>query len=414
MIQLRPIRQLGTAAAALVVAAAVLPGQSQAAVGATKLVLNGPAANALREQGVRFAPLKPAKGGQQRVSLPVAAGLAGSTTSLLRHRGGLMLRAGQDKVRLRQLTVLLSNRSRVSASLDGREIVLFRILPGGIRRINTAGGAVRLEGLRLKLTGRGARALAAGLGLERIRPKLFATLATEAAKLTPGSAPSGAGPAPGGGSGGGAAQSGACPLPSRAGPDAPAVVPPWIKPPGALDIASASVAWRVRESFIRYIATGNGTSASGGASADPPESLAGAPPLSYGFRFPGGAEGWLHPGANPADPVDDRASVRFAGAVRFRYDSHGIDIETASPEIQIDGANSRAVFAISENGAPAQRQVLVNLDLSRAAAVRQTGTSYTYEKVPGAVPGGTASSVFGGFYTPGTDFGCFSVSFSTS
>ena len=401
-------------AAALAVATVVLPAQSQAALGATKLALDGPAANALREQGVRFAPLKPASGGQRRVSLPVSAGLAGSATSLLRHRGGLTLRAGRRKARLRQLTVLLSKRSRVSARLGRKEIVLFRILPGGVRRVNTAGGAVRLEGLRLKLTGSGARALAAALGLERIRPKRFATLSTDAAKLTTSGTPGGSSGGSGSGGGSGASeQSGACPVPSRTGPDGEAVVPPSVKPLGALDVSSASVAWRVRESFIRYIATGNGTSVSGGASADPPESLAGAPPLSYGFSFPF-AGGWLHPGANPADPADDQAAISFSGAVRFRYDLHGIDIETASPEIKIDGANSRAVFAIAENGGAPQRQVLVNLDLSRAAAIRQSGTSYIYEKVPGAIPGGTASSIFAGFYAPGTDFGCFSVSFSTS
>ncbi len=57
--------------------------------------------------------------------------------------------------------------------------------------------------------------------------------------------------------------------------------------------------------------------------------------------------------------------------------------------------------------------MLVNLDLSRAAAISASGSTHTYERVPGAIPSGTASSVFAGFYAPGTEFGCFTVSYST-
>jgi hypothetical protein len=169
----------------------------------------------------------------------------------------------------------------------------------------------------------------------------------------------------------------------------------------------------VRESFIRYIATGEGTSVSGGATADPPVLLPGASTaLSYDFRFPF-AEGWVDTGANPASPADDTAALYFDGAVRFQYSGHGIDLLTADPEIELAGAASRAIFSISDNGGAAERQVLVNLDLGAAGAISQSGTSYTYERVPGAIPSGTASSLFAGFYAPGTDFGCFDVSFST-
>ena len=51
-----------------------------------------PGGEALREQGVRIGALKPARGGQRRVVLPVAAGLAGATTTLLRQRGAISLR----------------------------------------------------------------------------------------------------------------------------------------------------------------------------------------------------------------------------------------------------------------------------------------------------------------------------------
>lgn len=43
--------------------------------------------------------------------------------------------------------------------------------------------------------------------------------------------------------------------------------------PGAADITGATIGWHLRESFIRYIDTGEETSVSGGAVADPPELL---------------------------------------------------------------------------------------------------------------------------------------------
>lgn len=169
----------------------------------------------------------------------------------------------------------------------------------------------------------------------------------------------------------------------------------------------------MRESFIRYIATGEGTSVSGGASADPPVLLPGASAaLSYDFHFPF-ASGWLDSGADPANPADDTAALYFSGALRFQYSGHGIDLLAGGPEIELAGASSRAIFTLTDNGGAPQRQVLVNLDLSRAGAISHNGSSYVYERIPGAIPAGTATSTFAGFYPPGTDFGCFSVAFST-
>ena len=113
----------------------------------------------------------------------------------------------------------------------------------------------------------------------------------------------------------------------------------------------------MRESFIRYIATGEGTSASGGATADPPVLLPGATTaLSYDFRFPF-ANGWIDTGANPSSPADDTAALYFSGALRFLYSGHGIDLLTSGPEIEIAGGASRAIFSISEDGGAAERQV---------------------------------------------------------
>lgn len=409
MIRSGHIRRLGIATAAIA-AVALAPAGTLAATGETKLKLDGPAANALREQGVRIAAVKPAKGGDRAIALPVAAGLAGSTTTLLRQRGGLALTAPGDRVaRLTSLRLLIGKRSLLEAKLGGEEIELFKVMRGGRREIDPASGRVDLAGLRLKLTPAGAKALARRLGLESVPAKRIGSLTTRIAGLIRG-APSKPGES---GSGGTAEKSTACPLPGTAGPPAEGTPPVLLRPPGAVDVTGASIRWRVRESFIRYIATGEGTSVSGGATADPPILLPGASaPLSYDFRFPF-ADGWIHTGADPASPADDTAALYFSGGVRFQYSGHGIDLLTSGPEIELAGAASRAIFAISENGGAAERQVLVNLDLGAAGAISQSGTSYTYERVPGAIPSGTASSVFAGFYAPGTDFGCFDVSFST-
>jgi Htaa protein len=400
--------------AAFAAIAIALPAGALAASGETVLKLDGPAANALREQGVRIAPLKPAKGGSRAIALPVAAGLAGSKTTLLRQRGGLMLTAageGDRAARLTSLRLLIGKQSLVEAKLGDEQIDLFSVMRGGKRDIDPASGRVHLTGLRLKLTPAGARALAARLDLEPLPAKRIGSLTTRIAGLIRGD--SGKPGAGGGGSGGPAEKSTACPLPGTAGPPAESTPPVLTRPPAAVDVTAASIRWRVRESFIRYIATGEGTSVSGGATADPPVLLPGASaPLSYDFRFPF-ADGWIDTGANPASPADDTAALYFSGAVRFQYSGHGIDLLTAGPEIELAGGASRAIFSISENGGSAERQVLVNLDLGAAAAISQSGTSYTYERVPGAIPSGTASSVFAGFYAPGTDFGCFDVSFST-
>ncbi|HEX7293264.1 MAG TPA: HtaA domain-containing protein [Solirubrobacterales bacterium] len=399
------LRSLTATAAIAAVAVVLFASPALGASGATTLVLSGPAAKSLRDSGIRIAPVKPAKGGERRIVLPVRSGLAGESTTVLTHTGAISLRYQGRSARLSKLRLVLGKRSRMSAKLDGSSVEVFTVPGGRKRSVDPIAGTVELGGSRLKLTVAGARAIAAKLSQD-VRPGYLGGIATRASGLAEGGSSQ-----PGGGD---AQQSSSCPLPSGAGP-APEDPPPVATPPsGALGVTSASIDWHVRESFIRYIATGEGTSVSGGATADPPVLLPGASaPLTYGFHFPF-AKGWHDAGANPADPADDTAAIYFGGAVRFLYSSHGIDLTTAEPEIEIAGGASRAIFSVQEGADPAKRQVLVNLDLSRAAAVTASGNTHVYERVPGAIPSGTASSVFAGFYSPGTDFGCFTVRYTTS
>ncbi|HWJ43096.1 MAG TPA: HtaA domain-containing protein [Solirubrobacterales bacterium] len=392
---------VAAAAAALVACAAAAP--AAAAPGQAVLEL-GPAAKTLQASGVRITPLGVAKGGARRIVLPVRTGLVGSTATVLRFGGGISLRRGKRAVQLSALRLTLGRRNGLAGKLGGTASGLFRVLAGGQRELDPARGSARLGGLRLRLSRSAAADLAGKLGLERRPSGVFATLSAADRDL-PQSAPPSTGTEQ---------QSTGCGLPSTAGgvPEDP--LPVATRPPGAVDVTGASLRWDVRESFIRYISTGEGTSVFGGAGAASPEVRPGSSlPLTYSFGFPF-AGGWLDPGADPADPADDRAAIYFDGGVRFLYSAHEIDLRTSAPEIELGGGASRAIFSVAEDAAPAQRQVIVNLDLGRAASVQRSSGTVTYDRVPGAIPAGTATSTFAGFYAPGTDFGCFSVSYSVA
>lgn len=392
-----------TAAAIVALTAAVAPAAT-APDGQAALKLNGAAAQALRASGVRIAPLGAAGGGARQVVLPVRAGLVGSSVTVLRLGGGISLTHGKRRLKLAGLRLTLGRRASVAGKIGGESLALFQVLKGGRREIDATRGSVRLSGLRLKLRRRVAREIEERLRLERRLPRTFGVLSLTKEGLALGSppAPDGSEPASTG-----------CPLPSTAGPAPEEPLPLAARPPGAVDVTAATVSWDVRESFIRYINTGEGTSVFGVATAAAPEARPGSSaPLTYAFGFPF-ASGWHHPGANPSDPADDRAALYYSGGVRFLYSAHGIDLRTSAPEIELAGGASRAIFSVAEGEAAAERQVIVNLDLARAASVHASGNTVTYERVPGAIPSGTATSVFAGFYSPGTDFGCFTVSYST-
>lgn len=401
------VRAVAAITGAIFALSAAAAAAAPAAAEQGALQLNGAAPQALRASGIRIAPLGSATGGSRELVLPVRAGLVGSAVTVLRFGGGISLGQGKRQLRLTDFRLTLGKRALVRGKLGGESLSLFQVLAGGQREVDPARGSVRLSGLRLKLRRPVAREIAERLQLERGLPRGFGVLAVTKAGLIPAGGPSASPTDPSKASTG-------CPLPSSAAPAPEEPLPVAARPAGAVDVTAATISWDVRESFIRYINTGEGTSVFGGAVAAPPEVRPGtSAALTYRFAFPF-ASGWHHPGPNPIDPADDRAAVYFGGGVRFLYSSHGIDLRTSAPEIEIAGGASRAIFTVAEGEAAPERQVIVNLDLARAAAVQASGNTVTYDRVPGAIPSGTATSVFAGFYAPGTDFGCFTVSYSTA
>lgn len=195
---------------------------------------------------------------------------------------------------------------------------------------------------------------------------------------------------------------------------------PLPRPITAQTVANVSLKWYPRASWLGYVATGEGLTAAGGASAAS-STVAPCPAqpgsnegggvgpgvsLPYEIDFTG-AESWF-------DPASGTAAIDGTGSVAFRYRAHGINLTGSEPEVQINGASSQAVFRFSGSEGtpyPDQRVALLSLDASGRPA--QEGNAYTYNLMRGTLtPDG--EKVFAGFYTaPGNNgFGCVSASFT--
>jgi len=160
-------------------------------------------------------------------------------------------------------------------------------------------------------------------------------------------------------------------------------------------VTTAPMTWHVRDSFIRYINGGQGTSVADGATQDPPRLIAPATmALVYDFHylFKGG---WR-------DPASGKARLTYSGRVNFRWRAHDIDLALTDPEIEIDGPRSRAIFCsvnLANAGEKPTRGVLANLNAAGGSA-----------QMPGTIPADTAEGVFAGYFLAGDSFGWIGIS----
>lgn len=197
--------------------------------------------------------------------------------------------------------------------------------------------------------------------------------------------------------------------------------PPLLaRPATAVDVSVARISWYPRDSWVRYVssggAAGDGILFSGGASGVnstasecPDRPSSGDAQLPYQVDFA--------PRASWYDPVSGSAGIYGAGAVSFRWQGHGIDLTAADPEVEINGAASRAIFRFQGSGStpfPNQRAALLSLDPNGQPTVSGDGKTFTYNLVRGTLTA-DGVNVFAGFYTPpdNDEFGCVSVSFTT-
>jgi len=383
----------GLALAATVFAAGpVAPASAQGATrtaaattptGSSRLALEGKGVRGLRKLGVKLAATKPVRVSRTALVLPVSTGALASTVRL-DSKGTLVMRRGKRRLKLTALQVKLARKGSVTAKLGKRRITLFRVTPakGKAMRINAATGRATLQSAKVTLPAGAGRRIRRALKLRRTPSGSFGTV-TVIATFRPG-------------------RPIAKPLP---GPEPPVLA----RPASAVDVTVNGIVWEPRTSFVNYMNTqpapNGGVYPSGGAAAAPGE---GNPAFRFTYRP---LSGWW-------DAASQTAALYYAGTLNFRFFSHGIDIDTSNPEIELNGPASRAIFRLGGRRSTPygnKRGVLVNLDPTTTVAPRcaTAGKTVTCNDIPAKVPADAGQSVFAGFYQPGDQFGDISVSFTT-
>ena len=376
------MRRLAAAIAGLAAVAAAGPATAGAAVGTTVLELSGSASDELRDAGVS---VQATGGGAKRLRLPVTGGDVG-TIARLDLGGTITFRAAQKRVRVHRLRGTLSEvGSQINGSIGGTQFTILRLRGVEIGDYDPLTGEVAVDGAGARLGGTARSELQRRLGGARLPAKLGA--ARIDAQL-------------------------------EAAPSQQSEPPVLERPAGAVDIASAELTWRARESWVDYLhAAGDqgGSAVSGGATDGPAEVI---PPSSqarvYEFGFPF-ANGWF-------DPATGFAASNFMGTVNFHklIDPFQIDLDSSNPEIELTGESSRAVFTLNgrRNNADQQNRRAVVVDLDPVAAPPSVTTApdgsatYTYDRIPATVPEGPTAWPIASFYTPGSAWGSVSISFT--
>jgi hypothetical protein len=191
------------------------------------------------------------------------------------------------------------------------------------------------------------------------------------------------------------------------------------RPATAVTVSGVTLSWMPRDSWVRYVSAGTGAgdgvtpgagatgvaSTSSPCSDRPAESSAS---LNYTINF-AAKESWY-------DPFSGTAGIYGSGSVGFRYTAHTINLTAAEPEIEINGAASRAIFRFNGSGGtpyPNQRVALETLDASSRPTITNGGKTLTYDLMRGRLTV-NGEKVFAGFYTAASDneFGCVSASFN--
>lgn len=402
----RPGRVVGAALAIGVLAAAVGAPSATAAPnrGATTIELGGRVGKALRALDVRLAGSGAVRASARRIALPVAGGTV-ARRATLRHRGAVTFRVrrqgGVRRVRLAALrTTVTPRRATVTARVGKRRVPVFTVTAPARRvTLDATAGTARLTRGTVRLTPRGAATLRRGLRLRGLA----------------------AGPVGGGRIAARLPQRGGAPQCEGYDVDpVPEASAPLARPATATPITSATVWWRPKESWIRYI--NSGLDAGDGASTRPP-AVAGAPevgtevdptsgfPVSsgrfvYRFSFP------LDPAQSWHDAASGTTALRLSGGVHFGYRARGIDITMVDPEIELTGARSRLVFRFLGSDCTDYGDRRVEFATLDGSALRRDGTRYT-GTLPATItgPGNTA---FTGAYFPGDAWGTVDVSFTTA
>lgn len=362
------------------------------------LVTSGAVSRVLRRAGVRQRLILPANGFTGRPTYPLGKVSLGRKAAGVTLRGGIRLlptrRGRATTITGLKLVSRPGSRPVVNGRISGRWIRVFNLRGAKVRR-NLSTGVLTVSGGSAVLSGRAAQILNRRLGLRGYRAigagrawGRFSVFAFRNNKVKD---------------------------PEAETPVEPAFLE---RPMGADDIVSATIKWRVRESFIRYVAVGAGTSVADGATADPPEVFEGAAPLTYSFNFQF-TDGWAAGGAGPS-------AIHAGGKVGFRHCQNTINFTVADPELELNGDSlSRLIFRVDGTDGtafPNSRAVMVDLVPSLATKT-VVGTTTTLTDIPAYVPQ-EATGIFADFYPPypgspddpaaaASRFGSVTVSYTT-
>lgn len=335
------------------------------------------ARKAWRRSGIRQRLIRPASGLTGRPTFPIGKARY-RKTARVKLKGGIRMIRGKKSVRIRGLRVLSApgKAAYLRASIGAKKVSLLKVRGGKRSFRRKAGILVRIG--QARLTTPGAKLLNRRLGLRGKGLRAGSNWGDfnlySLYKVSKADNPTG---------------------------ETPEVPPVKSEPSGAVAVTSAaSFKWYIRDTFIDYVASGEGTRGEGGVTADPPS---GTKNLVYSFNFPFDG-GWTVPEA-PGSP--ENTLIRGSGLVGFRYCQNTINFTAGDPEIELDGDDaSRMIFRVDGTDGtpfPDQRAVMVKLIPSRAESRSEVdngdGTStVTYEKIPGYIPA-EGTGIFAGFYT---------------
>ena len=382
-------------ALALSVASAVPASAGAAeATGNTTLVVAAGKARTLAARGIAIGASRGATTAGRESRLQIVSGTIGDTAAAFSLRGALRLNAGEGKRRrkvlLRDLEVQLGAPAALTAKLTGKRRVIFDLeAPGERLSLNPTAGTAQLLGARLVWRRGVARTLSRRLRARVPRGSL-GTLRTKAAILLDEQPESG-------------------PVESE---------PPLLtRPASAIDVTGGALTWHVRDSWVRYVGSETAEAQEGATPKPaypgnehpcPDKPVATNPTLVYSYEFPF-SNGWY-------DPPTGTTALYYGGAVRFAYPDRGIDLTARNPEIEINGASSRAIFRLEGAGSttyPDKRAAIMNLAVTKPPVESPPG-AFAFAEALKATLTADGETVFGGFYTPPNNgFGCFSVSFAT-
>lgn len=381
-----------TALLALLLAlTAAAPAVAAAPSGSASLVVKAGKWALLKQRGVALEAVGASSNTGRRLRLQVGGGTIGVDNAQIDFAGALRLSAGEGRsrrvIRLGGLRADLGSGSTLSAQFGKKRRILFD-LAGGTLATDAVKGSAQLEGASL-VWRRGAR-VALESRLNKSLPAGLGSFSLSVATVGGGSAPK------------------VEPIANE---------PPLLaRPAGAVNVTSATLAWHVRDSWIRYVNTQEAPQAMEGAGPQAPipgeshpcPDSKGTPTLVYSYDFPF-ANGWY-------DPANGSAALYYGGGVRFSYPSHGIDLTTRNPEIEIAGPASRAIFRLRGAGdTPYPDQRAAIFDLVPTEPLPGAPGSFGFPGPIEASLSADGQKAFAGFYPPPNNgFGCFSVSFSTS